>query len=413
MARLEIERIFYEDQPLSPGTDPDDAVFLQIDTSRCIGCDTCMRYCPTDAITGAPGKPHSIAFPEACILCGQCLAHCPQGAVYETQSGIAEIVRKLTDDNAVCIAIPSPSVRYTLGESFRMPVGSVTAGRMRSALRMLGFAHCWDAEFAADVCVLEESAEFTRKLDEKTDLPYFTCSCPGWQKYCETFYPELIAHLSTCRTPEAVAGILAKTYGAEQQGYDRKKIFAVAIVPCTAKKQESLRLAREEHAEGINAAIDTRELAWLMKKAGIDLPHLPEDGIDPLMGESSGSGTLFSTGGGEAEAVTRQVCSSLSGRSIEQPDFRSLRGMHGFKESRISVGGQEIRVAAVQGAKYFPDVLEKAASKNCPYQFIEFMACPGGCACGGGQPVMPSARELFDSEDELLFSFGKGLKRHG
>ena len=187
-----MEHVQYEAHVPAVGSNPDQLSFVQIDPKKCIGCDSCQRYCPVDAIYGASGKAHSIPHPEVCINCGQCLVHCPQGAIYEEQTWVPELEQKLADKSVKCIAMPAPAVRYALGEAFGMPVGSVTTGRMLTALKMLGFAHCWDTEFTADVTIWEEASEFVERLKAQKDLPQFTSCCPGWQKYCETYYPDLI-----------------------------------------------------------------------------------------------------------------------------------------------------------------------------------------------------------------------------
>ncbi len=399
MARTEIEGIFYELHvpERSPG-----AVFLRIDASRCIGCDTCQRYCPADAITGSSGKPHAIAFPAACIGCGQCLVHCPESAVFEERSWLAEVVGELNARRRLCVAMPSPSVRYTLGEAFGMPPGSVTTGRLRAALLMLGFSHCWDVEFAADAAACAMGRELLRRMRVPGAPPLFTSSCPAWVKYCETFHPDLLPCLSLCPPPEALCAAMAKTLCAERMGRAAKDIWAVLIAPCAAHKQYPL-LRGGDPAAGMDAVLDARELAWLIKKAGIDLAHVPEQGPDPVMGGSSGAATLFSAPGGAAEAILRFAAAEQSGSSAATPDFVPLRGMADVREASFSLGAKEVRAAVVNGAKHFPAMLGKIRSNMSRYQLVEFTACPGGCLCGGGQPVMPAAKSLFDDGDSPFF----------
>lgn len=405
MARITMEHVQYEAHVPAVGSNPDQLSFVQIDPKKCIGCDSCQRYCPVDAIYGASGKVHSIPHHEVCINCGQCLVHCPQGAIYEEQTWVPELEKKLADKSVKCIAMPAPAVRYALGEAFGMPVGSVTTGRMLTALKMLGFAHCWDTEFTADVTIWEEASEFVERLKAQKDLPQFTSCCPGWQKYCETYYPDLLPHFSSCKSPVGMNGALSKTYGAEQKGYDKTKIYTVSIMPCVAKKYEGLR--PELNSSGtrdIDATINTRELAYMIKKAGIDLAHLPESGVDSLMGESTGGATIFGVTGGVMEAALRFAYQAVTGEKPGKMDFQPVRGMQGFREATINIAGTEIKVAVVHGAKNFPAVLNKVRSGECPYQFIEFMACPGGCVCGGGQPIMPTVWDVFEHKAGQLFA---------
>ena len=405
MERIDIEHVKYEMHVPEAGIDPDTLGFVQIDQELCIGCDTCQRYCPADAITGASGRPHSIPHHEVCINCGQCLVHCPQGAIYEKQSWLPEIEEKLHDKNIKCVAMPAPAVRYALGEAFGLPVGSVTTGKMLAALKKLGFAHCWDTEFTADVTIWEEASEFVERLGKKDNLPQFTSCCPGWQRYCETYYPDLLPHFSSCKSPVAMNGALAKTYGAEQKGYDPASVYTVSIMPCVAKKYEGLR---PEYASSgfrdIDATINTRELAHMIKEAGIELAALPDGGRDDLMGESTGGASIFGVTGGVMEAALRFAYEAVTGKKPEKPDFLPVRGMEGVREALVDIAGTELRVAIVHGAKNFPAVLRQVRSGSSPYQFIEFMACPGGCVCGGGQPIMPSVWDVFERQTGRLFT---------
>ena len=407
MARITMEHVQYEAHVPAVGTNPDTIGFVQIDPKKCIGCDSCQRYCPVDAIYGESGKAHSIPHPEACINCGQCLVHCPQGAIYEQNTWIPEIEKKLADKNVKVIAMPAPAVRYALGEAFGMPVGSVTSARMLTAFKQLGFAHCWDVEFTADLTIWEEGSEFLERLTKgKGKLPQFTSCCPGWQKYCETYYPDLLPNFSSCKSPVGMSGPLAKTYGAEVRGYDPKQIYTVSIMPCVAKKYEGLR--PELNASGmrdIDATINTRELAYLIKKHGIDLSRLPEaTECDELMGEGTGGATIFGVTGGVMEAALRFAYEAVTGKKPAKWDFHPVRGMEGFREATVNVGGVDVKVAVVHGAKNFPAVLNQVREGKSPYHFIEFMACPGGCVCGGGQPIMPSVWDVFERKSGQLFA---------
>ena len=407
MSRIEMAKIFYEPHVPAPGTDLDKALIVQVDETKCIGCDTCLSYCPTGAITGENGEPHKVVDPAVCINCGQCLTHCPVAAIYETVSFVPEIEAKLKDKDVKVIAMPAPAVRYALGDPFGMPVGAVTTDQMLTALTQLGFAHVWDNEFTADVTIWEEGSELLGRLTKKINkpLPQFTSCCPGWQKFAETFYPELLPHFSSCKSPIGMMGPLAKTYGAKELGYDPAKIYTVSIMPCTAKKFEGMR--PEYHASGhrdIDATINTRELAYMLKKAGIDLPKLPAGKRDALMGESTGGATIFGVSGGVMEAALRFAYQALTKKPPESWDFKVVRGLKGIKEGTVNIAGTDVKVAVVNGARRFAEVCEQVKAGKSPYHFIEFMACPGGCVMGGGQPIMPTVLESMNNATTKFYA---------
>ena len=409
MPRIEMEHIAYELNVPPQGADGDKMFFVQIDADKCIGCDTCQEYCPSGAIYGETGLAHKIVHPEPCINCAQCLTHCPEMAIYEVQTWVPELQKKLQDKNVKCIAMPAPSVRYALGEAFGLAPGSVTTGKMLAALKQLGFSNCWDTEFAADVTIWEEASEFVERLGAKRDLPQFTSCCPGWQKYAETFYPDLLPHFSSCKSPVAMNGRLAKTYGAEKAKYDPKSIYTVSIMPCVAKKYEGLR---QEYAENglrdIDATLTTRELAYMIRQAGIDFAKLPDGQRDSLMGESTGGATIFGVTGGVMEAALRFAYQAVTGKRPESWDFKQVRGLKGLKEYTVTINGIELHMAVVHGAKRFAQVCEEVRAGKSPYHFIEFMACPGGCVCGGGQPIMPNVLQTAERKATSLFA---GLKQ--
>ena len=409
MPRIEMEHIAYELNVPPQGADGDKMFFVQIDPEKCIGCDSCQEYCPSGAIYGETGLTHKIAHPEPCINCAQCLTHCPEMAIYEVQTWVPELQKKLQDKSVKCIAMPAPSVRYALGEAFGLAPGSVTTGKMLAALKQLGFSNCWDTEFAADVTIWEEASEFVERLGAKRDLPQFTSCCPGWQKYAETFYPDLLPHFSSCKSPVAMNGRLAKTYGAETAKYDPKSLYTVSIMPCVAKKYEGLR---QEYAQNdlrdIDATLTTRELAYMIRQAGIDFNKLPDGQRDSLMGESTGGATIFGVSGGVMEAALRYAYQAVTGKRPESWDFKQVRGLKGLKEYTVTVNGIELHLAVVHGAKRFAQVCDEVRAGKSPYHFIEFMACPGGCVCGGGQPIMPNVLQSAERKATSLFA---GLKQ--
>ena len=406
MNKILMENIAYVPRTPAAGTDPDKLFFVNIDKDKCIGCDVCMGFCPTGAIFGETFEPHEIRYNGGCINCGQCLTHCPQGAIYEENTWVPELEKKLADPNAICIAMPAPAVRYGLGEAFGMEPGAVTTEKMLAALKKLGFAHCWDNEFAADVTIWEEATEFLERFTHNKNIPHFTSCCPGWQKYCETFYPDLISHLSTCKSPIGMDGPLAKTYGAKMRNYDPKKMYTVSIMPCIAKKYEGMRPEYQtpEGVRHIDATINTRELAYMFKKAGIDLRTIGDGERDSLMGESTGAATIFGVTGGVMEAALRYAAEAITGKKPEVWDFPQTRGLNGVKSATLNIAGAEVRLAVVHGARRFRQICDEVRAGKSPYHIIEFMACPGGCVCGGGQPVTPTLLGAMNRKATGLFA---------
>ena len=276
MKRIEMEHIGYVPHVPQPGPHPGTLPFVQIDAERCVGCDTCQEYCPTGAIFGEVGREHAIPHPEACINCGQCLTHCPELAIYEEQSWVPELEAKLARKDVRCIAMPAPAVRYALGDCFGLPVGSVGTGRMLSALKALGFAHCWDTEFAADVTIWEEASEFVERLAARRDLPQFTSCCPGWQKYAETFYPDLLPHFSSCKSPIGMNGALAKTYGAERMAMIPTRSTPSPSCPASQKNTKACGLSLRP-ADGATSTPPSRPVSWpgSSRKPVSTLPRCP------------------------------------------------------------------------------------------------------------------------------------------
>ena len=407
MSRIEMEKIFYDQTVPPPGTNLDKSLIVQVDETKCIGCDTCMGYCPTGAITGETGEPHKIVDAAACINCGQCLTHCPVSAIYETVSFVPAIEAKLKDKNVKVIAMPAPAVRYALGDPFGLPLGAVTTEHMLTAMQQLGFSNVWDNEFTADVTIWEEGSELLARITKKLDkpLPQFTSCCPGWQKYAETFYPELLPHFSSCKSPIGMMGPLAKTYGAKEAGYDPKTVYTVSIMPCTAKKFEGMRPEYDVSGfRDIDATINTRELAYMLRKANIDLPKIVDGKRDAVMGESTGGATIFGVSGGVMEAALRFAYQALTKKPPQSWDFKAVRGLDGIKEATVDIAGTPVKVAVVNGGKNFAKVCDAVKAGKSPYHFIEFMACPGGCVMGGGQPIMPTVLQSMQNATTKFYA---------
>ncbi|MCE5251703.1 [FeFe] hydrogenase, group A [bacterium] len=417
-----IGKVTYGTEAPAPGQ-ADKIRFVDVDQKVCIGCQHCEDICPTGSIVGVePNKrwvPHHIPHPETCIYCGQCLINCPVNAIYERVSFIDAVNKAIADPGIVTVAMPAPSIRYALGEEFGIPEGTYVGGKMFAALKKLGFDILWDVEFGADVTIMEEGTELIGRVTGKLDrpLPQFTSCCPGWIRYVETFYPELIPHLSSTKTPTQINGVLAKTYGAEKMGADPKRMFTVAIMPCVSKKFEGLRI--ENQASGnrdIDATIDTRELSYMIKEAGIDFKNLPDDGKpDDLLGLSTGAGTIFAATGGVMEAMLRYVTEELSGQKLDSVDFAQVRGQKHIREASLTVGGKTVKVAVVNGLKNAREICEQVKAGTSGYTAIEVMTCPGGCINGGGQPYADWTKRaayswLIDLRSKLA-ALGKDFER--
>lgn len=387
-----MEGVWYKGTAPSAKADPDTLRFVQVDGSKCVGCDTCIAYCPTGAVQGEPNREHHIPDPALCINCAQCLTHCPTGAIYEEVSWIGAVRKALKDPSVSVIAMPAPSVRYTIAECFGTRPGTVAYEKLVGALRKLGFAKVWDVEFGADLTIMEEGTELIARLtgETKKPLPQLTSCCPGWVKYAETFYPQLIPHLSTAKSPVAMLGAMAKTYGAKRNGIEPSKMMTVSIMPCVAKKHEGMR--KELDASGyrdIDVTVTTREIAWLLKEEGISLFGVDDASADPLLGDSSGGGTIFAASGGVMEAALRFACGRLEPEKNAVIEFQSVRGMKGIRKASVVIGGRTVNVAVANGLKYAIPLCEEIVRGRSPYHFIEVMACPGGCVNGGGNPILP------------------------
>jgi ferredoxin hydrogenase large subunit len=387
-----IGKVTYHAEAPKPGT-ADNILFVDVDQNICIGCKNCVDTCPTGAIRPSDPKKRwshaHIPHPEACIYCGQCLINCPVNAIYERVSFIDTVKKALADPGVITVAMPAPAIRYALGEEFGLTEGTYVGPKMFSALRKLGFKYVYDVEFGADVTILEEGTELIGRVSQtlKRPLPQFTSCCPGWLRYIETFYPELIPHLSSTKTPTQILSVLTKTWGAEKIGADSKRIFTVAIMPCVSKKFEGLRA--EYNVSGmqdVDATIDTRELSFLIKDAGMDFANLPDSKADDLLGLSTGAATIFGVTGGVMEAMLRYLVEKLDGKNLENVDFNQVRGQKGVREAVINAGGKDLKVAIVSGLKNAKTICEQVKAGNSPYIAIEVMACPGGCINGGGQP---------------------------
>ena len=403
---------FYQGETPDPMLD-DSAAHMIRDNSKCILCRRCVAVCENCQSVGVIG-PNNRGFASfigtafnmplgetSCVSCGQCIAVCPTGALYEKDS-TQEVFDAINDpDKYVCVQA-APSVRAALGEEFGLPIGTDVEGKMAAALRRIGFDKVFDTDFAADLTIMEEANELIERIQNKGTLPLITSCSPGWVKFCEHYYPDLIPHVSTCKSPQQMFGATLKTYYAPKLGIDPAKIVSVSVMPCTAKKFEINR--PDQGAAGVpdvDIAITTRELARMIKKLGIRFNDLPNEDFDDPLGESTGAGVIFGATGGVMEAALRTAVETLTGEELKNLDFTEVRGTDGVKEASYNVAGMDVKVAVASGLKNARVLLDKIRSGEADYQFVEIMACPGGCVNGGGQPqVRGSIRNFTDIRAE-------------
>ena len=377
----------------------DSAAHMVRDNSKCVLCRRCSAACANlqDIAVIGPNergfKTHiGCAFENkladvACISCGQCIVACPTGALYEKDQ-TADVWKALADPSKTVIVNTAPSIRVTLGESFGMPVGTNVKGKMVAALRRLGFAGVFDCDVGADLTIIEEANELIERVQNGGTLPMITSCSPGWVKYCEHYFPEFIPNLSSCKSPQQMFGAVAKTWYAEKMGIDPKDLVVVSIMPCTAKKFETGR--DNESAAGVpdvDIALTTRELARMIQRAGLDFANLPDEDFDAPLGITTGAGAIFGATGGVMEAALRTAVEKLTGEELQKLEFTEVRGTAGIKEASYNVGGMDVKVAVASGIKNARKLLESVRDGKADYQFIEIMACPGGCVNGGGQPI--------------------------
>ena len=331
----------------------------------------------------------------ACVSCGQCIVVCPTGAIYEKDQ-TAEVWEALNDPTKHVVVQTAPSIRATLGEAFGLPVGTNVTGKMVAALRRLGFEKVFDTDLAADMTIVEEAHELVERIQNGGVLPMITSCSPGWVKYCEHYHPDMIPNLSTCKSPQQMFGATLKTWYAQKMGWNKKDVFVVGIMPCTAKKFEVQR--DDEDAAGVpdvDVSLTTRELARMIKRASINFNMLPDEEFDDPMGESTGAGVIFGATGGVMEAALRTAAEWVTGKPLENVEFTEVRGTQGIKEASYQLGDLTVNVAVASGLANAKVLLDQVKSGMKNYHFIEIMGCPGGCVNGGGQPVQPASVRNF------------------
>ncbi len=381
------------------------------DTSKCVLCGRCVVRCQQAHGNGILGFENrgfkTIVGPafnrsfgkSPCLLCGQCVTVCPTGALMEKNE--IDLVDEAFKAGKKVIVQTAPAVRAALGEEFGYPVGTRVTGKMVAALHRLGFYRVYDVNFGADLTIMEEAHELVARIKNGGVLPMITSCSPGWVNYAEYYYSDLLPHVSSCKSPHEMEGAIIKSYFAEKNGLDPNDVFVVSIMPCTAKKYEKERpeLRNKNGLKDVDVVLTTRELAKLIKRAGINFRKLPDEEFDQdLLGEYTGAGVIFGATGGVMEAALRTAYHALTGKDREAVDFHSVRGQEGLKEATIDINGMEINVAVASGMRNAKPLLEEIRSGKSKYHFIEIMGCPGGCINGGGQPLV---QPCFLENEEL------------
>ena len=396
---------------------------IERDPDKCILCGRCVRVCHETQNVGAIDIANrgfnsyvTPAFNQslntvACVNCGQCIVVCPVGALTEN-SHLKQVWAAINNTKKYTVVQVAPAVRVALGEEFGMEPGSVVTGKIVSALRRLGFDRVFDTNFSADLTIIEEATELLGRINNGGQLPMLTSCSPGWIKYIEHFYPDLLGHLSTCKSPHEMQGALLKSYYAEKMKIDPSIIYTVSIMPCTAKKYESQRPELSDEHQDVDAVLTTRELAKMIKSAGIDFAKLPDDQFDDPLGESTGAAIIFGSAGGVMEAAIRTAFFTLTGEEMSNLDFKPVRGLEGVKRADVEVAGTVLKIAAVNGLRNIDKFMDEIREGKSEYHFIEVMACPGGCINGGGQPL-PSDPEKTEKRMQAIYKIDKSLPKRG
>ena len=396
---LGIDAVRYANDNMPPQIEAS-APHLVRDNSKCVLCRRCTAVCRKTQEVGVIG-PNDRGFHTHigcafdrdlakvdCVSCGQCIVACPTGTLSE-KDDTARVLAALNDPAKHVVVGPAPSIRVTLGECFGLPIGTNVEGKMVTALRRLGFDKVFDVDTAADFTILEEGTEFLSRLNGGGNLPLITSCSPGWVRYLEQHAPDMIRNISSCKSPQQMFGSLVKTYYAEQAGIDPQDIFVVSIMPCTAKKYEVLREEQRlpNGCMPVDVSLTTRELGRMITQAGLLFEHLPDGAFDPMLGVSTGAAAIFGASGGVMEAALRTVVEQLTGAGMAPLEYQEVRGMEGVKEASYELPGKTVRVCVASGLHNVKRVLDGIRDGSLQYDFVEFMACPGGCINGGGQPI--------------------------
>ncbi|MBK8946551.1 MAG: iron hydrogenase small subunit [Ignavibacteriae bacterium] len=394
---------------------------MERDPAKCILCGRCVRTCNEVQKIGAidftnRGFKSNVTTPynkglnvSDCILCGQCILVCPTAALRE-KSSLKEVTSALNNKTKIPIVQVAPAVRASLGEEYNLPLGTNVTGQLVTALKRLGFKYVFDTNFAADLTIIEEAAELQNRIVNNKTMPMFTSCCPGWVKYIEQNRPQLLNHVSTCKSPHEMEGAVLKTYFAQKTGLKPEDLFIVSIMPCTVKKFESERPELSENKlMDVDEVLTTRELVRLFNIAGIEFEDLPESEFDNPLGESTGAAAIFGTSGGVMEAALRTAYFNLTGTELDNLELQDIRGMKGIKESTIKINDLEVNVAVVNGIGNIKPILDEIENGNSKYHFVEVMACPGGCINGGGQPIHQKTEKLIQRV-KVLYQIDKNMQ---
>jgi NADH-quinone oxidoreductase subunit G len=385
------------------------------DMNKCILCRRCETMCNDVQTVGALsginrgfnttiGTFYNLPMHDTyCTFCGQCIAVCPTGALTEI-SNIAKVWDLLDNKDKTVVVQVAPAVRVAIGEEFGMEPGSIATGKLVTALRKLGFKMVFDTNFAADLTIMEEASEFIHRFKENDSLPMLTSCCPAWVKFFEHQFPDLLDIPSTCKSPQEMFGAVAKGYLAPKMGLEAKDITVVSIMPCVAKKYEAARPElSNEGISDVDVVLTTRELAKMLKEAGINLANLEEDDFDNPLGQSTGAGNIFGATGGVLEAALRTAYEWITGETLEKVDFEDLRGIDGIKEATVNIAGTDVNVAVASSLGNARKLLDDVQSGKSNYHIIEIMACPGGCIAGGGQPYHHGNYDIVKDRAAALY----------
>lgn len=390
------------------------------DMTKCVRCGRCVEACQSVQSTNAIGYSQrstdfkiTTAFEHPlsespCVYCGQCVAVCPVGALYE-KDDTQKVWDALDNKDLHVIVQTAPAVRVAIGEEFGMERGAVATGQMVAAIRRLGFDKVFDTDFSADLTIMEEGTELLDRLKNGGTLPMITSCSPGWVNFVEKTYPDLLDHVSSCKSPQQMFGAVAKTYYADKMGIPRDKLFVVSIMPCIAKKYECQRPEMNSSGyQDVDVVLTTRELAKMIRLAGLDFNSLQEEEFDAPMGIGSGAGAIFGTSGGVMEAAVRTVYEIVTGKEPESLDFKVCRGHEGIKEATLDLAGTPVKIAITNGLANARVIMDKIRKGEADYHFVEIMCCPGGCVGGGGQPFRTTAA-IKEHRMDGLYKVDKSL----
>jgi iron-only hydrogenase group A len=388
----------------------------EIDVAVCTGCNNCVEACDRVGINylsldgegeikyAVPSQDEKVD----CIYCGQCTVNCPVKSARE-QSQVQQIENYLADKELITVVQMAPSVRTSIGEEFDVEVGTNLEKQMFTAFRELGFSYVFDVNMGADITTFVEAAELVGRLNNQGQLPMFTSCCPAWVKFIEFYYPEMIPHLTEARSPQIHSGVAYKTWWAQKNNIDPKKIRVISVMPCTSKQYEARqKRLMVDDLYPVDCTLTTREMAYLLKKNKIDLPSLPPGELDDV-GQYSGAGAIYGASGGVMESALRTACYMLSGKDLPKLEFEQVRGMAGIKKAEVEVAGQILKVAVAATAVNFHKLVKEVKENPKSYHYIEFMACPGGCIGGGGQPI-PASDEKTAKRIESLYKIDTEMK---